>query len=76
MDNKNKLRNSLIRKIQRLSADKLKEVNQLLSKFEFRFESKDSTLKLAGSWKELDNDLFDDFTSNLHHKRSIDRPIQ
>lgn len=75
MDIKNKLRNSLIRKIQQLSMDKLTEISNLLSKIENQFKSKDKTLKLAGSWKDLDKDVFNDLTEKLHDNRAKDRQI-
>ena len=75
MDIKNKLRNNLIRKIQRLSVDKLTEISDLLSKVENQFKSKDKTLKLAGSWKDLDQDVFNSLTEKLHDNRAKDRQI-
>lgn len=75
MDISNKLRNNLIRKIQQLSTEKLTEMTNLLSKFENQFKSKEKTLKLAGTWKDLDNDVFSELTEKLHDKRSKDRQI-
>lgn len=75
MDVKNKLRNILIRKIQQLSTDKLNEINNLLNKIGNQFKSKEKTLTLAGTWKELDNDLFIDLTEKLHDNRANDRQI-
>ncbi len=75
MDIKNKLRNNLIRKIQQLSTDKLTEITNLLSKIENQFKSKDKTLKLAGTWKDLDKDVFDELTVKLHDNRTNDRQI-
>lgn len=75
MDIKNRLRNNLIRKIQQLSTDKLTEITNLLSKIENQFKSKDKTLKLAGAWKDLDNDVFNDLTEKLHDNRAKDRLI-
>ena len=72
---KNRLRNKLIRLIQRLSTDKLTEVNNVLDKIEQQFKSKENTLKLAGAWKDMDNDLFSDFTDKLHFHRTSDREI-
>lgn len=72
---KNRLRNKLVRLIQRLSTDKLTEVNNILDKIEQQLKSKENTLKLAGSWKDLDNDLFSDFTDKLHIQRSSDREM-
>jgi hypothetical protein len=75
MNDKSKLRNNLIRKIQKLSTDKLHEINNLLGKMENQFRSKEKTLKLAGAWKDLDDDLFIELTEKLHENRSKDRQI-
>lgn len=75
MDVKNRLRNTLVRKIQQLSTDKLTELNNLLNKIEIHIKSKDKTLKLAGTWKDLDDDIFIDLTDKLHDNRANDRQI-
>jgi hypothetical protein len=75
MNVKNRLRNNLIRKIQKLSTDKLSEITNLLSKIENQFKSKDKTIKLAGTWKDLGDDLFIDLTEKLHSNRANDRQI-
>ena len=75
MDVKNRLRNTLVRKIQQLSTDKLTEINNLLNKIEIHIKSKDKTLKLAGTWKDIDDDMFIDLTEKLHNNRANDRQI-
>jgi hypothetical protein len=75
MDVNSRLKNSLIRKIQRLSTDKLTEISNLLGKIEHQMKSKERTLSFAGSWKDLDSDLLLDFTTNLHDNRTNDRQI-
>jgi len=75
MNVKNRLRNSLVRKLQQLSADKLTEINNLLSKIESQLKSKDKTLKLAGAWKDLDDSFFNEITEKLHDNRANDRQI-
>jgi hypothetical protein len=75
MDVKKKLRNNLISRIQQLSTDKLTELSNLLSKVENQLKSKDRTLQLAGTWKDLDDDIFIDLTEKLHDNRSKDRQI-
>jgi len=72
---KNRLRNSLVRKLQQLSTDKLTEINKLLGKIESQLKSKDKTLKLAGTWKDLDESFFDEMTEKLHDNRANDRQI-
>ena len=81
MDSKDKLRNKLVQIIQQLPDDKLIQVNELLDEIEARANSKQcaascgETLQLAGSWKDIDEELFSDLTSNLHHNRNNDRQI-
>lgn len=75
MNVRNKLRNTLIRRLQQLSADKLNEINNLLGKIESQLKSKDKTLKLAGTWKDLDDDFFIEMTEKLHNNRANDRQI-
>jgi len=75
MDVKKKLRNNLIRQIQQLSTAKLNEITKALSKIERQFKSKDKTLALAGAWKDLDNDTFNELTKKLHEIRTHDRQI-
>ena len=75
MKAQSRLRNSLIRKIQRLSKRKLQELSGYLSGIEQEMNAKNKTFKLAGSWKDLDDELFRDFTDNLHKNRSKDRQI-
>lgn len=70
-----KLRNRLIRRIQTLSKRKLMELSELLSGIETEMNSKEKTLRLAGSWKNLDEELFHDLTIDLHKNRSKDRKI-
>ncbi len=75
MNSNNKLRNSVLKKIQQLPAVKLREVDNLLNEIEDQIATKEKTLTLAGSWKDLDDELFSDLTSNLHQNRNNDRQI-
>ena len=75
MDVEHKLRNSLIRKIQKLSAKKLVEINSLFGKLENQFKATDKTLKFAGTWKDIDKELFVSLTDKLHENRATDRQI-
>ena len=75
MNVKNRLRNTLVRKLQQLPTDKLTEISNLLSKIENQLKSKDKTLKLAGTWKDLDDNFFHEMTEKLHDNRAIDRQI-
>jgi hypothetical protein len=75
MNRRKRLKNDLVRKLMRLSADKLAEVYALLGTIKSRFASKEKTLEFAGSWKDMDNDLFSELTDELHAKRAADRQI-
>ena len=76
MNVKNRLRNNLVRKIQQLSTAKLTEITKLLSTLEHQLNAKETTLQLAGSWKELNDDVFNDLTEKLHENRANDRQIK
>lgn len=58
-----------------LSTDKLTEISNVLNKIERQLQSKEKTLTLAGSWKDLDDDLFAELTQKLHDRRGLDRQI-
>lgn len=75
MNSQSKLRNNLIRKIQKLSIEKLKELSKQISSPESK-TNRETTLSLAGSWNNLSEDIFQGFTSNLHQNRSIDRSLE
>ena len=75
MNVKNRLRNYLVRKLQQLSAAKLTDINNLLNKIESQIKSKEKTLNLAGTWKDLDDSFFNEMTEKLHNKRADDRQI-
>jgi hypothetical protein len=75
MSTKEKLTDRLISIIQELPLSKLIELSMFIKKFKSYKKSKESTLKMAGAWKDLDQDLFLDLTDRLHDRRANDRPI-
>ncbi len=75
MDVKNRLRNRIVKMLHLLSTDKLTEISNVLNKIERQLQSKEKTLTLAGSWKDLDDDLFAELTQKLHDRRGLDRQI-
>jgi hypothetical protein len=75
MDMKNRLWNTLVRNIQQLSTEKLTEISDLLYQIENQFKSKEETLKLDGTWKDLSDDAFIELTENLRDLRSKDHQI-
>jgi len=71
----NRLRNILIRRIQKLSPEKLDEIAKLLANIEINLMGKENTISLAGSWNELGDDILIELTTNLHENRKMDRHI-
>jgi hypothetical protein len=67
------LRNSILRQVQHLTAASLREISELLNKFGGHAKSAEATLKLAGAWKVMENELFRNFTINLYENRANDR---
>lgn len=75
MHSTDNLRKNLVKKIQSLPADKLKQVDALLNDIEKNATSKETTLSLAGSWKKMDDEFLNSLTSELHNNRNNDREI-
>ena len=65
----------MVRTIQRLSTEKLNEITKLLNRIKQPLKSKEKTLQLAGTWKELNDELFSDLTEKLHNNRANDRQL-
>lgn len=65
-------RNLIIKRISRINRipeDKLKELEDYVSKLEQEVPPKHRTLSFAGAWQDLDKSVMDDFTENLIHNR-------
>jgi hypothetical protein len=62
-------RNQIIRRIQRISPDKIKRLQDFIDKLEENTPSKKKVLSYAGAWSDIDEDLFNDLTENLISKR-------
>lgn len=63
------IRNQLLRKIQKIPNDKLKELNDYIAKLEGEPEKKSKVLSFAGAWSDIDNSVFQDLTENLINNR-------
>ena len=60
----------LIKKVQRIPDDKLKELELFLSELESKTNRRDAILSLAGSWEQIDEDIFSIFTTGLIQRRA------
>ena len=67
------IRNRLVKRIQRIPTEKLKELDEFISKLEAKTGEKEKNLSFAGSWSDMDDDLFEEFTENLIEKRQRNR---
>ena len=70
-------RNQILRKINRIPTDKLKELDDFVSKLEQGIIQKSKTLSFAGAWSDIDDTVFNDLTHDLisnrqRNKRRID----
>jgi len=63
------IRNQLLRRIHRIRADKLRQLDDYAAKLEETFNNKDKILSFAGAWENIDDDLFNDFTDRLITRR-------
>lgn len=66
------LRNKLIDRINKLTTDKLENVDHFIDRME-KINNKEAILSYAGSWEDIDEDLFNELTTDLHQKRSLER---
>lgn len=64
------IRQQILRKIRRIPSDKLNDLNEYLSKLEQTTEKTSKILSYAGSWSNIDESAFDEFTDNLIVNRS------
>ncbi len=69
MKTNTQIRNRILRKIQRIPADRLKELEVFVSKLEETTNKKEKNLSFAGAWKNIDDNLFNELTENLLDRR-------
>ncbi len=66
-------RNQILRRISRIPEDRLKELDDYVSKLEQENNTKKKTLSFAGAWQDIDNSVFYDLTDNLINNRQKNR---
>jgi hypothetical protein len=69
MKSDTQIRDQLMRRIQRIRADKLKQLDDYAAKLEENINNKEKILSFAGAWDNLDDDLFNDLTEKLMTRR-------
>lgn len=63
-------RQQILRKIYNIPSEKLNKLDAFLSELENRTVKKNSSLRFAGAWKTIDEDIFKELTDELIHKRN------
>lgn len=66
-------RNQIMRRISRIPTDKLKDLDDYVSKLELGTKNENRTISFAGSWQDIDSSVYEDFTENLIKKRQSNR---
>jgi len=69
----NQIRHQIFRRVSRIPKEKLKELDEFLSKLEDSFGKKNKVLSFAGAWKDIDDDVFSELTDKLVDNRSKNR---
>jgi hypothetical protein len=66
-------KNQILRKINRIPVDKLKELDDFVSSLEQGVIHTSKTLSFAGAWQDIDDAVFNDFTNDLINNRQRNR---
>jgi hypothetical protein len=66
-------RNQILRKINRIPTEKLKELDDFVSNLEQGIIQKSKTLSFAGAWSDIDETVFNDLTNDLISNRQRNR---
>jgi len=62
-------RQQILRKIYRIPSEKLKELDDFVSKLEKEIHKKTKNLSFAGAWQNIDDSVLKDLTENLISNR-------
>jgi hypothetical protein len=67
------MRNRILKRISSIPENKLKQLDDYISKLEKKENTPSGNLSFAGSWKDIDNSVFEEFTTNLVKNRTKNR---
>jgi len=71
MTARSKIIKKIVDKMDNIPNNQLQKVLAYVEKIGNLSEKKQKILSFAGSWKDIDDNLFSDLTENLHQNRSI-----
>jgi len=69
MTTETKIRNRILKRIERISSEQLSALNEYLKKLEKQEKKKKKVLSYAGVWKDIDENIFREFTEELVVRR-------
>ena len=67
------IRTRILRRISRVPKERLKELDEFVLSLQKQQDHKNKTLSYAGAWKDIDEDIFNSFTSKLIQRRKRNR---
>lgn len=62
-------KNQILRRIQKLPPDKIKELHEFVGKIDQETPMKMKILSYAGTWSDIDDTVYNDLTENLISQR-------
>ena len=65
----NQIRNQIVRRIQKIPSDKLKELQKFVDELENNTKKKTRALSYAGSWNDINESVFKNLTLDLIQNR-------
>jgi len=66
-----RIRNQILRRIERMPGEQLSKLDKYLKKLALEKSRKDRILSYAGAWKDMDDDIFREFTDGLITRRRL-----
>lgn len=69
MTEDSKIRQRIVKQLEKLSGDKLRDILEYLKSLESGSVNKKKILSYAGSWSEIDEDIFSELTNDLIKRR-------
>ena len=66
-------RNQILRRINLIPKERLKELDEYVSKLEVGINKNSNALSFAGAWYDIEDTLFESFTKNLINNRKKNR---
>ena len=66
-------RNRILKRVNRIPKNKLKELDEFVSRLEEDVNKKKKSLSFAGAWQDISDEIFNSFTKNLISNRKRNR---